>query len=94
MTATITDIKNFHFHIHRGPLETISAIIKLFPSIINKTHDGLSPLHRAVYTDNLEVTELLITLGADINQTTLVNNLTKSITPSDIAILRQNMMLF
>jgi ankyrin repeat protein len=50
-----------------GDLEDVKELIQRGVNIDSKDKDGLTPLHHAVASDNLELLRLLIAGGADVN---------------------------
>ncbi|XP_053202641.1 ankyrin repeat domain-containing protein 49-like [Panonychus citri] len=56
----------------KGKPDHIKFMVNKFPHLLNvKDSDGYSSLHKAAYSDNYEVVQTLIELGADIEARTI-----------------------
>ncbi|KAJ6633300.1 Ankyrin repeat domain-containing protein 49 [Pseudolycoriella hygida] len=56
---------------NEGKIDIVRTILNAKPSCVHaKDDDGYTPLHRACYNNNVELAQLLIQYGADVNALT------------------------
>lgn len=56
-----------------GDLKKLKILLEQNPLLVNCTdRDGYTPLHRACYSNHIEVVDLLLSYGADVSSKTLM----------------------
>lgn len=56
---------------NEGKADLVESILMRDPSCINsRDEDGYTPLHRACYSNHLEIVKILLQYGADVNAKT------------------------
>lgn len=78
----IQNSENLFLLVKTNNVEGVKKIAENNKDLNNLSEEGLTPLHYAVFNDNLEIANILIQSGAEVNKKT-----TDGLTPLDIAVL-------